>query len=82
MLTIILAMWLLLFVVAAAAATDDDDDDDDDDSDDDDDYDDDDATIRTCIILYIMITRQYNLYPLASHFYIVKLGFTGVYILS
>ena len=28
---------------------------------------------------HIMITSPYGLYPLASHFYIVKLGFTGVY---
>ena len=30
----------------------------------------------------IMIARPCNLYPLASQFYIVKLGFTRVYIVS
>ena len=30
----------------------------------------------------IMITRPFDLYPIAPHFYIVKLGFTGVYIFS
>ena len=30
----------------------------------------------------IMITCPCGLYPLAPHFYIVKLGFTGVYIFS
>ena len=30
----------------------------------------------------IMITCPCNVYPLTSHFYIVKLGFTGVYIFS
>ena len=29
----------------------------------------------------IMKTRLYNLDPLKPHFYIVKLGFTGVYII-
>ena len=29
----------------------------------------------------IMITRPCNVYPLTPHFYIVKLGFTGVYII-
>ena len=28
---------------------------------------------------FIMITCPCNLHPLISHFYIVKLGFTGVY---
>ena len=31
---------------------------------------------------YIRITCPCNKYPLTPHFYIVKLGFTGVYILS
>ena len=31
--------------------------------------------------LYIRITCPYVLYPLTPHFYIVKLGFTGVYII-
>ena len=30
-------------------------------------------------LTYIMITYPCNLYPLTPHFYIVKLGFTGVY---
>ena len=30
---------------------------------------------------YIMITYPCVLYPLTPHFYIVKLGFTGVYII-
>ena len=30
---------------------------------------------------YIMLTRPCNVYPLTPHFYIVKLGFTGVYII-
>ena len=29
----------------------------------------------------IMITRPYDLYPLAPHFYILKLRFTAVYII-
>ena len=29
----------------------------------------------------IMITSPCNVYPLTPHFYIVKLGFTGVYII-
>ena len=32
--------------------------------------------------LYIRITCPCNVYPLTPHFYIVKLGFVGVYILS
>ena len=31
--------------------------------------------------LYIMKTRLYNFDPLQPHFYMVKLGFTGVYII-
>ena len=31
---------------------------------------------------YIMLTSPYNVYPLTPHFYIVKLGFTEVYIIS
>ena len=31
--------------------------------------------------LYITKTRLYNVDPLKPHFYIVKLGFTGVYII-
>ena len=34
-----------------------------------------------CVIQYIMKTRLYNFDPLKPHFYIVKLGFTGVYII-
>ena len=30
---------------------------------------------------YIMKTRLYNIGPLKPHFYTVKLGFTGVYII-
>ena len=30
--------------------------------------------------IYIMITCPCNVYPLTPHFYIVKLGLTGVYI--
>ena len=33
------------------------------------------------IMLYITKTRLYNLDPLKPHFYIVKLGFTGVFII-
>ena len=33
------------------------------------------------ITLPIMITSPCNEYPLTPHFYIVKLGFTGVYII-
>ena len=32
-------------------------------------------------IVYIMLTCPCIIYPLTPHFYIVKLGFTGVYIL-
>ena len=32
-------------------------------------------------LLHIMITCPYDLDPLTPHFYIVKLGFTGVYII-
>ena len=43
------------------------------------------ALLRDCdfflgIITNITRTRQYNFDPLKPHFYIVKLGFTGVYI--
>ena len=31
---------------------------------------------------FIRITCSCNVYPLSSHFYIVKMGFTGVYIIS
>ena len=31
--------------------------------------------------IFITKTRLYNFYPLKPHFYIVKLGFTGVYII-
>ena len=30
--------------------------------------------------LTIMLTTPYNVYPFTPHFYIVKLGFTGVYL--
>ena len=33
------------------------------------------------LYLDIRITRLCNLYPVTPHFYIVKLGFTGVYII-
>ena len=33
-------------------------------------------------LLVIMIICQCDLYPLTPHFYIVKLGFTGVFIIS
>ena len=33
------------------------------------------------LIAYITKTRLYNFDPLKPHFYIVKLGFTGVYII-
>ena len=33
------------------------------------------------LVLYITKTRLYNFDPLKPHFYIVKLGFTGVYII-
>ena len=32
------------------------------------------------MVLLITKTRLYSFYPLKLHFYIVKLGFTGVYI--
>ena len=32
------------------------------------------------VSVYIMQTCPCNIYPLTPHFYIVKLGFTGVYI--
>ena len=32
--------------------------------------------------VFITKTRPYNFDPLKPHFYIVKLGFTGVYIIS
>ena len=34
----------------------------------------------TCFVHHITKTRLYNFDPLKPHFYIVKLGFTGVYI--
>ena len=34
-----------------------------------------------CVILYITKTCLYNFDPLKPHFYIVKLGFAGVYII-
>ena len=39
------------------------------------------TVVLATAIVCIMITRPCNLYPLAPHFYIVKLWFTGVYIL-
>ena len=33
------------------------------------------------VLRVIMITSPYDLDPLTPHFYIVKLGFTGVYII-
>ena len=38
-------------------------------------------TSSTEAIPIIMITCPCNAYPLTPHFYIVKLGFTGVYII-
>ena len=36
-----------------------------------------------CIFsLYIMITSPCNVYPLIPHFYVAKVGFTGVYLFS
>ena len=32
-------------------------------------------------IVYIMITCPCNEHPLTPHFYIVKLGFTGIYVI-
>ena len=37
-------------------------------------------TLLLLLALYIMITSPCKVYPLTPHFYIVKLGFTGVYI--
>ena len=37
--------------------------------------------IATCLALYIRKTHLYNFDPLKPHFYISKLGFTGVYII-
>ena len=34
-----------------------------------------------CFGVRIMLTSPCNVYPLTSHFYIVKLGFSGVYII-
>ena len=39
------------------------------------------APMRPYLSLHITKTRRYNLDPLKPHFYIVKLGFTGVYII-
>ena len=38
------------------------------------------ALIEMYHFFYIMKTRLYNFDPLKPHFYIVKLGFTGVYV--
>ena len=38
------------------------------------------SAIRSVLCLYIMQTSPCHLHPLTPHFYIVKLGFTGVYI--
>ena len=40
-------------------------------------------TCEFCLLNGAIITktRLYNFYPLKPHFYIVKLGFTGVYII-
>ena len=35
----------------------------------------------SALFLYIMKSCPCNVYPLTPHFYIVKLGFTGVYII-
>ena len=40
-----------------------------------------DKMFPNCIIISITKTCLYNIDPLKPHFYIVKLGFTGVYIL-
>ena len=38
-------------------------------------------TLLLLLALFIMITSPCKVYPLTPHFYIVKLGFTGVYII-
>ena len=40
-----------------------------------------DTVTRKIILVWITKTCLYNSYPLQPHFYIVKLGFTGVYII-
>ena len=39
-----------------------------------------DVDVSVFPVARIMQTSPYNEYPLTPHFYIVKLGFTGVYI--
>ena len=41
------------------------------------------STVLCAVLFYVIIkkTRLYNFDPLKPHFYIVKLGFTGVYII-
>ena len=41
------------------------------------------STILYAVLFYVIITKTclYNFDPLKPHFYIVKLGFTGVYII-
>ena len=39
------------------------------------------STPERCVLLTITKTRLYNFDPIKPHFYIVKLGFTGVYII-
>ena len=39
------------------------------------------AKYHYCFLQHITKTRLYNFDPLKPHFYIVKLGFTGVYII-
>ena len=39
------------------------------------------SSIRSGCILFIKKTYLYNFDPIKPHFYIVKLGFTGVYII-
>ena len=38
-------------------------------------------SVVTYVHLFIMITSPCNVYPLTSHFYIVKVEFTGVFII-
>ena len=39
------------------------------------------SVLSRAVDVYITKTRLYNFDPFKSHFYIVKLGFTGVYII-
>ena len=39
------------------------------------------AGVKFRVMIFILKTRLYNFEPLKPHFYKVKLGFTGVYII-